>query len=488
LVTGARTQTPKQGGHLIIGVDGGSSGDTLDPARITSVFHTIVMLQFYDTLTILDEQGRISPFLAESWDAKPGAKEWTLKLRKGVMFHNGKELTSADVVYSINHHRQKDSKSSAKALLAPVSDIRSSAKYEVVFLLDSGYADFPALLSEHRLCIGPEGATFTDAVGTGPFVFEAFQPGVRARAKRNPNDWRSGRGFVDSVETLAINDPTARMSALQSGSIHLMNRADPRTASQLQANSRLQLFNVSGAGHYCFPMRCDAPPFDNNDLRLALKYAVDREAMVRIVLRGYGRIGNDQPVPSFDPFFAADIPQRAYDPDKAKFHFQKSGHTGPVTLSVADIAFTGAVDAAQLFQASAGKAGITIQIDRVPNDGYWDNVWMKKSLTASYWSGRPTIDLQFSLVYASDAKWNESAWKRPSFDKLLAAARVELDASKRKAMYRELQLMVYDDAGEIIPMFNNFLDAGVKRLRGFVPMPTFYMSGARAAEKVWFDV
>src|SRR5262245_24985304 len=103
LVSGARAQTPKRGGHLIIGVDGGSSGDTLDPARITSVFHTIVMLQFYDTLTILDDQGRISPLLAESWDAKPGAKEWTLKLRKGVMFHNGKELTSADVVYSINH-------------------------------------------------------------------------------------------------------------------------------------------------------------------------------------------------------------------------------------------------------------------------------------------------------------------------------------------------------------------------------------------------
>jgi peptide/nickel transport system substrate-binding protein len=487
LVDEVLAQAPRRGGQLIVGVDGGGSGDVLDPARMVSVYQTTLLLQMYDTLTVLDEKGRVQPSLAETWEARPGAREWIVKLRKGVTFHNGKDVTAEDVVYSINHHRKKDSKSSAKALLAPVTDVKATGKQEVTLTLESGYADMPALLTEHRLCIGPDGSSFTDAVGTGAFVLESFQPGVRARTKRNPNDWRKDRGYVDSVETVAINDPTARMAALQSGSIHLMNRADPRTAAQMQPNPPVQFFSISGGGHYCFPLRADTPPYDNNDLRLALKYAVDREAIVKTVLRGYGRVGNDHPVPPFDPFFAADIPQRPYDPDKAKFHLAKSGYSGPIVISVADVAFTGAVDAAQLFQASAAKAGITIQVDRVPNDGYWDNVWMKKPFAASYWSGRPTTDLLFALVYSSDAKWNETYWKRPRFDKLLAQARAELDTAKRKEMYREMQLMVHEDGAEIIPMFNNYLDAGVKRLRGFVPMPTFFMSGARAPEKVWLD-
>src|SRR5262249_42207665 len=160
-------QTPKRGGQLIVGVDGGGSGDVLDPARMTSVYQTILMLQMYDTLTVLDEKGRVQPSLAETWEPRPGAREWGIKLRKGGTCHNGRDLTADDVVYSINHHRKKDSKSSAKALLAQVTEVKTTGKHEVTVLLESGYADMPALLTEHRLCIAPDGASFTDAIGTG---------------------------------------------------------------------------------------------------------------------------------------------------------------------------------------------------------------------------------------------------------------------------------------------------------------------------------
>jgi peptide/nickel transport system substrate-binding protein len=487
LITQAIAQTPKRGGQLIVGIDGAATGNTLDPALYAATYMHLVGMQLYDQLTVLDERARVQPALAESWEAKPGAREWLFKLRKGVTFHNGKEFTAADVVYSLNHHRGKDSKSSAKALLASFTDIKAAGKDALTVTLDSGNADLPALLSEQRLCIGPDGSTFTDGVGTGPFALETFQPGVRTITKRNRNDWQSDRGFVESVETLAINDPTARLGALQSGAIHVMNKVDPRVVSQLEKQSQFQIFNISGGAHYTFPMRCDTPPFDNNDVRLALKYAIDREALVRTVLRGYGKVGNDNPIPSFDPFFAADIPQRPYDPDKAKFHIKKAGYGGPIVLSVADVVFPGAVDAAQLFQASAAKAGITVQIDRVPSDGYWDNIWMKKPFTASYWSGRATTDLMFAAAYTSDGKWNESFWRRPKFDELLLAARAELDPAKRRPMYREMQLMLYEDGGAIIPMFNNFIDAGAKRVRGFVPHPFGQMCGNRAPEKLWFE-
>ena len=484
----AHAATPKKGGHLIMGLDGAGAGDSVDPATYTANYMQAVGMQFYNTLAEVDEKGQLQPSLAESWEAKPGATEWVVKLRKGVQFHNGKEMKAPDVVYSINHHRAEDSKSAAMSLLATVTDIKANGDNEITILLSSGNADLPYILADYHIAITPEGAPFDGRLGTGAFILENFEPGVRTLTKRNPNYWNAAnRGHVDSVETLAINDPTARASGLQSGSVHLINRADPKIVSVLEKNPNIQILEISGAGHYTLPMRCDTAPFDNADVRLAMKYAINREEVVKKVLRGHGKIGNDQPIPSFDPFFAADIPQRPYDPDKAKFHLKKSGYSGPIVLSISDAAFTGAVDAAQIYQANAKKAGIDLQIERVPTDGYWENVWMKKPFCGSYWGGRPTADLMFSIAYLSDAPWNEAFWKRPDFDKLVVAARAELDAAKRKQMYHDLQAMVVDDCGEIIPMFNNFIDAASKKVQGFVPTPTLELSGLRAAEKVWLE-
>ncbi|MEA2779372.1 MAG: peptide/nickel transport system substrate-binding protein [Rhodospirillaceae bacterium] len=483
----ARAETPKRGGHLVIGLDGAGAGDSIDPATYTAPWLQVVGMQFYNTLLEVDENNVVKPSLAESWEAKEGAKVWVVKLRKGVTFHNGKELTAADVVYSYNHHRAKDSKSPAKAILAAVDDIKASDKYEITFTLSAGNADLPYILADYHICIVPEGVPHDKGIGTGAFILQKFEPGVRAITKRNPNYWNSNRGWVDSVETLAINDPTARLSALQSSSVHMINRIGPKVVDLVKKLPKLQVFNISGAGHYCFPMRCDMAPFNNNDVRLAIKYGIDREQIIDKILRGYGKVGNDNPIPSFDPFFAADIPQRKFDPDKAKFHMKKSGYTGSIPLSISDVAFSGAVETAQLMQATMAKAGIKLELNREAGDGYWDNVWMKKAFCGSYWGGRPTADMMLSTTYESTAPWNESFWMRPDFDKILVAARAELDVGKRKQMYHDLQAMVVDDCGELIPMFNNFLDGATIKVKGFVPTPTQEMSGLRAAEKVWLD-
>jgi peptide/nickel transport system substrate-binding protein len=484
----AVAQTPKKGGHLILGLNGAGAGDSLDPATYAATHVQVFGHQLYNLLIETDDKVNLVPALAEGWEARAGATEWVVNIRKGVTFHNGKELTAADVVYSLNHHRGKDSKSGARSLFAPFVDITASDKLEVTIKLDGANADLPYLLSEYHLCIGPEGTKFNDGIGTGPFILESFEPGVRGLTKRNPNYWRNDRGFVDSVETIAINDGNARLNALVSGSAHLINRLDPKTVGALKENKAVQIFEISGSSHYSFAMRCDTTPFDNKDLRLALKYAIDREAIVKTVLLGHGKVGNDQPIPSFGPFYAADIPQTKYDPDMAKSHFTRSGHSGPIVLTVSDAAYIGAVDAAQIFQASAAKAGIDIRLERAPADGYWDNVWRKKPFCATFWSGRPTADLMLSVAYKSDANWNETAWKRPDFDKLLVAARGELDRAKRMPMYRDLQLMIHDDGGVIIPMFNNTIDAGSSKVKGYVLDPTLQMSGYRAPEKVWLEI
>jgi peptide/nickel transport system substrate-binding protein len=158
-----------------------------------------------------------------------------------------------------------------------------------------------------------------------------------------------------------------------------------------------------------------------------------------------------------------------------------------VTLQVSEAAFTGATDAATLYQQAAGKAGVTLEVKREPSDGYWDNIWMKAPFCASYWGGRPTADQMLSIAYLSSAKWNDSAWKRPDFDKLVVAARAELDQAKRKQLYVDAQTMIHQDGGVLIPMFIDYLEAGNKKVKGMAPHPMFDFSGARLAEKVWLD-
>ncbi|MGE0006009.1 MAG: ABC transporter substrate-binding protein [Parvibaculaceae bacterium] len=479
-------EAPKRGGRLAIAADGGSASDGLDPLLISGNYLPLVGLQLHNTLLDIAPNGELTPQLAMEWTPGQDGKRWVFKIRTGVTFHNGKELTAADVVYSLNRHRGKDSKSPVRVYFDSVSDIQASGKHEVTMSLEAPDADVPYMMTDYRLAIVADGVDPNAGVGTGAFVLDSFQPGVRTITRRNDNYWRSDRGFVDSVETLSINDPVARLGALLSGRVHLINKVETSLAVSVEQNPKFKLYNVPSGSHCIFPMRCDSPPFDNPDLRLALKYAVDRERLLKVVLKGYGQIGNDQPIPTYDPFYS-ELPQTAYDIDKARHHLKKSGFTGTIPMSVADTAFAGAVAAAQVIQASASKAGLNIDVVREPADGYWDNVWMKKPLCASNWSGRPTANLMLSVAYKSDAAWNETAWKRPEFDKILVEARGELDIGRRREMYHTLQMMIHDDGGALIPLFNNYLDGASHSLKGFVSMGTFELSGYRAPEQVWLE-
>ena len=329
----ASAQTPQKGGDLVLGIDSAGATDSLDPATYTANYMQTVGYQWGNPLVELDESNAVIPELAESWEPNEHATEWVFKLRKGVQFSNGKEMTAADVVYSINHHRGEGSTSGAQGYLQPITDIKATDTHEVTVVLEASNADVPYILSDYHLLIMPEDGDPTAAIGTGAFIIESFEPGVRTFARRNPNYWKEGRGHVDTVETIAINDLTARTSALQTGQVHFVNRIDPKTVALLERAPGMKIYDVPSAGHYTFPMRCDTPPFDNNDVRLALKYAIDRNEVVDKILRGYGKLGNDHPVPEFDPFYNAELPQREYDPDKAAFHLKQSGYSGPLACT-----------------------------------------------------------------------------------------------------------------------------------------------------------
>ncbi len=494
LWAGAAKAAPKKGGHYIQALTGGGTKDVLDPAQtLDSYMINVSSGQLRNNLTEISPTGDLAAELATEWEGSDGGKKWVFKIRQGVEFHNGKTMTPEDVVASYNHHRGENTKSAASGLTKQITDVKADGD-TVVFTLENGNADWPFIVSDYHLTICPAKSDGTmeweTGVGTGGYKLESFEPGVNTRVVRNPNYWKEGRAWFDSIENLFIPDAGARSNALITGSIHSMSNLDLKTVHLLERNKDVMVFPITGNKHAVLPMMCDVGPFDNQDVRLALKYAIDREDVVKKILRGQGEVGNDSPIGPANIYRATpeELPQKAYDPEKAKFHLKKAGLDSlKVQLSLADTAFEGAIDTGALFAESAKACGIEIEVVREADDSYWDNVWLKKPWCGGYWGGRPTEDWIFSQIYSAGADWNETHWNNARFNELLLIARSELDTAKRREMYVEMQQLVSEDGGALIPMFMAYTHAASNK----IGLPekianNWELDGHKNGERWWF--
>ena len=471
-----------------MGLSYGHTNDTFEPTIMQDTGMFLPSWAFRNNLVEVDYKGNAIPELAQSWETSSDLATWVFKLRKGVEFHNGKTLEAKDVIYSINIHRG-ETKSGGKSLLAAVKEVKADGKDTVIFTLNNGNLDFPAVLSAYHFPIGPAGTKGKDwdkCIGTGAFVLQDFEPGVRVFAKRNPNYFKKGRGHFDELEILYISDTNSRTNALKTNQIDYMDNCDLRTIHLLKKDKNLQILNIPGGYHYNMNMRTDTKPYDNNDVRLAMKYAIDRELIIQNLLHGYGTPANDHPIASSYRFYADTLPQRTYDPEKAKYHLKKAGlegykfklHAAPMKLML---------DAAQIYKESAKKAGIDIEIVQRPKDGYWSNVWLKEPFYGSFWNARPTEDSMFTTAWAADAKWNEAHWKHERFTKLLKEARRERDTAKRKELYVEMQKIARDEGGCVVYMFTNFVMASIKKIKFKNLAGNFEGDGLKAPERWWYE-
>ncbi len=482
--------TPKKGGHFRIGMSGGSTAESLDPATYgTGIINAFMVGAIGNCLTEINEKGEVIPELAESWEASQKADTWTFRLRQDVTFHNGKPLTADDVLASFNHHRGEDTKSAGKSLLKPVTDIRKVDNRTVVFELESGNADFPYVASEYFFVIFPAKDGKLDwqsGVATGGYKLTEFEPGVRYVGERYPNYWKEGRAHFDRVEQVPLSDQTARTNALLTGQVDCINGVDLGTVNLLKQKPGINVNAVTGTQHFTFPMFTDVAPFNDVNVRLALKHAINREQLVKILLAGYGQVGNDSPITPANRYFNTEMKQHSYDPDKARHYLKKAGlESLSIKLSAADAAFPKAVDAAVLFSETASKAGIDIKVVREPNDGYWSNVWLKKPFCTCFWSGRPTEDLMFTTAYAAESPWNDAHWKNQRFNDLLTKARTELDADRRRKMYWEMQEIVRDDGGTIIPVYAQYVYANRDSVAHGSLAANRDLDGWKLAERWW---
>lgn len=482
-----RANAPRFGGHLRIGIGGGSMANSLDPATYADDEMTLLGYAMRGCLVEVAPDGSAVPEIAESFEGSDAGKKWIFRLRKNLEFSDGRRVTTDDIIQSINHHRHKDSKSGAKPLLGPIVDIRADGSETIVFTLQSGNADFPFIVADYHLNIMPFKDGSPDLqVGAGPYKLAEFDPGVRSFFERNENSHK--RGYMDSAEIIIIHDSTARQTALLTDDIDVISPLDLKTANLLAENDRVKVGSYPGRSYSHFTCNTQVDPYSDADVRLALKYAIDREKIVRTILAGHGQLGNDQPITPDYRFFAKDLKPRPYDPDRARFHLKKAGLDSlEVELHAADV-FAGAIDASVLYAEQAQAAGIKIRVSRVPQDGYWSDVWMQKPFIASNWAGRATEDAILTLQFSKESNWNDTYWDNQRFNELLVKARSELNDDKRRPMYEEMQRIINDDGGIVAPMFENLVHATSARVGHHDKLAgDRELDGARCIERWWLQ-
>lgn len=484
--------TPQRGGHLRVGIAGGSSQDNVDPASVVYDTAYLTMATARNTLVNVEPNGNLSPGLALKWEPSADITQWTFEIRQGVTFHSGKPLQTADIIASLDLHRGEKSTSPAKSLLEPVREIAADGPNKIVVKLTGPNVDFPAVLTDLRLVIVPakDGKADRETLdGTGAYVIESFEPGQRIRFKRYENYWDAGNsGFFDTAEVIVITDAAARMNALRSGQVDVINLADLKTLNMLKRVPGIKVEDVPSGRFYIFGMMSDADPYKDKNVRQALKYGINRQEMVDKILLGHGTVGNDQPLDKAHKYFDNSLAQREFDPDKARYHLKEAGLTSlNVSLSVAEAAFPGAVAAGSLYAASAEQAGITIDVTREPDDGYFENVWMKKPFTADYWTKLASADAQFTQGFFPGSPFNETHFDNSRFNELLVQARAILDESKRSKIYSEMQTLVHEESGAVIPMFANYVWATKANVAHQPELSTKGdLDGFRCIERWWF--
>jgi len=482
----AAVSVPRRGGSIRVATQSSSTADTLDPAKGGFSTDYVRHYMLYNGLTKTGADLIPRPSLAQTIESRDRVT-WSITLRRGVRFHSGRELTSADVVWSLNRHLDPRLGSKMATIAKQFAEVRADGRYGVVIRLTGANADLPAILSQSHFLIIRSGEAKPSGDGTGPFRLEQLKPGVRTVVTRNPDYWIPGRPYLDRIEMISIPDEVSRVNALLAGSVQLVNAVNPRSTRRVESSPGHALIATPSALYTDLIMRQDQLPTGNPDFVAAIKHLIDRPLVKRALFRNYATIGNDQPIPPFHPYFNPAVPQTQLDLDKARWHLKRSGLTGVRLPMYAAAAAEGSVDMASILQEYGARVGLNLAVNRVPADGYWATHWMKHPMSFGNTNPRPTADLTFSLFFKSDAEWNESGWKNPHFDQLLLQARGEADQAKRKALYGEMQLLAHDHCGVVIPVFISLIDGYDRRLKGMHPVPLGGFMGYQFAEFAWWD-
>ncbi|MES5818588.1 ABC transporter substrate-binding protein [Streptomyces sp. RG80] len=477
--------TPKRGGRLRAAFAGGGASETLDP-HLANLFADVARAKaLYDKLADYGADLSAQPRLASRWEANKTLDRWQVTLREAT-FHDGSPVAAEDVLYSYRRIADPKQTFRAKASLEPIDLDASRATGErgIEFVLKRPTAEFPNILAAFGAYIVPSGAKDFDRkpVGSGPFRFVSFAPGRSAVFRRHDDYWE-GAPHLDELEFVVANEESARVNALLGGQVEYAHELNPTTARAHESGGQIEIVRLRNSAMQAFCMKTDRAPFDDKRVREAFFLIADRQELVDGALSGAGVVGNDLFGKGYE-YYAADLPQRAQDLDKARALLKKAGAEKlKVTLDTSAVA-AGFTEAASIFRDQAAKAGVTVEVKMGSKDSYWSDILDSGTLSC-YRSGAMPIEAHISQRLLTDSTTNATKWRHKDFDALYEQAQSTRDKTRRAAVYERMQRRLYAEGGFLIWGFADWIIGTGKTVKGVeTKAPANTLDWARF-DKVW---
>lgn len=463
--------TPSSGGILIHGATGGGSDDTLDAHRPVNAPDIARVSNLFEPLLFWDADYRIAPALAESIEPSADAMTWTISLRQGVTFHNGKDVTAEDVLFTLNRVAGKEP-TSAGVALAPIIDFDGTKKVDdstVVIQLKSPYAVLDYLLAEYTFGIVPADYDPANPVGTGAFKFKSFDPGQNSVFERYDDYWGEA-ALLDELRIQNFTDENAAVNALLANQVQTVDNLPYNLVDSVKGQGGQTVESNTGAW-VPFTMRVDVEPFSDVRVRQAMRLIVDRQQMIDNALSGYGTLGNDLYAP-FDTAYASDLPQREQDIDQAKSLLRQAGQEGlQVELNTGPgIGGNVGIASANLFVEQAKQAGVDVRVNR--RSEFYGDQYLSYPFAQDFWNTRNYLP-QAAVGVMRGGTYNETHFDKadvyPQFAQLIETAQRETDEAKRTQALQDAQEIEYENGGLIIWGFRRNIDGVAAGVSGIEP-------------------
>jgi peptide/nickel transport system substrate-binding protein len=476
---------PKRGGNLRVALTGGSSADTLDAAFEVTTLDVERLYALYNGVCRISFDARsVENDLAEEIEPNSTATEWTIRLRSGVTFHNGKDLTSEDVLFTFNRIMNPKKPGDGASVLKPVMKMQILDPLTLRLYMDAPYSTFPQSLCESQnFGIVPVGYDPQRPVGTGPFKYKSFTPGEQSVFTRNENYFKPGLPHLDELTIIDFADDESAMNAVVSNAADMFGEASPSLATEAQSSSLKTLTSLPGLWTP-FTMRVDKPPFNDVRVRQAFRLIVDRPALIASSLDGFGTVGNDLFSPA-DPCYNRSL-HRSQDLDEAKFLLKQAGQDGlTVQLNTANFA-AGVVAAAQVFAQEAKGAGVTVNIANLPVSTFYGPDYLQWVFAQDFW-GTSFYLSQVAQSMLVDSPFNETHWNDAQYTALYKEANATLNAAKRCQIINEMEQIDFQSGGYIIAAYNKILNVLSPRVNGLVAQASGLPLSTADIENVWLE-
>jgi peptide/nickel transport system substrate-binding protein len=476
---------PQRGGTLNVGFTGGSSSDTLNPLSPVANVDYARVNNLFDLLVRMTPDAQPVLYLAEEIEPNADATIWTIRVRKGVTFHNGKDLTADDVLYTFRETLNPKSPGEAAAALHALNpaDMKKLDNYTVSLPFSQPIATLVQVLSTNIApYIFPVGFDVKHPVGTGPFKFESFAAGSQSTFVRNPDYWMSGLPYADTLVITDYSDETSQTNALISGEANLIAGLSSVSITPIK-NANKQVLISEGAGWNPFTMRVDTAPFNDVRVRQALRLLVDRQQMLELVFGGYGTLGNDI-FGIFAPEYDHSIPQRPHDVEQAKSLLRAAGQEKlAVQLVTSDIA-QGVTRMAEVYAQQALAAGVTVTLRDTTN--FFGPNYLKWVFAQDYWDYNYYVP-QVADATLSTSPYNECHFNNSRYQSLYNQAQATLDQNHRNEIAHEMQMIDYKEGGYIIPFFLPVIDAHAPNVNGVVAAKSGLSFNNYDFKRVWLS-